>query len=93
MVQKDYLEECRLLFNEIGLYCDSDICRLIGYAEDDEDCYYLLMYPGGMLHYSSMVGPFESLKGTYKRYQQLEKLMTESWDCPPYINFVVKIEG
>jgi len=39
------------------------------------------------IHYSSMVGPFISLKGRYPRYKQLEHQMADLWDCPRQLKF------
>ena len=89
MYRKDYMEECRSVFNDIGLWADADICRLIGYAEDDDDCYYILLFPNRGTIWSSMVGPFVSLKGCYRRYEQLESQMTNLWDCPPEKEFII----
>jgi|WetSurMetagenome_2_1015567.scaffolds.fasta_scaffold831337_1 hypothetical protein len=61
-------KKCQKHFNEIGIYGGTDITRLIGYAEDAEDCYYILRYPSKMWkdRYSdvwcSMVGGWFSIK-------------------------------
>lgn len=75
-------------FNNIGLYCDTDVCRLIGFADSGIDYYYILAYPSLVgvnprVVYGSMVGSFVSLKGHYRRYKQLEELFTNIWSCPP----------
>jgi len=47
MYNKKFLKKCKDHFNEPVL-SDFGLCRLIGYAEDDEDCYYILKYPNGV---------------------------------------------
>jgi hypothetical protein len=77
------------MFNEIGLYADTRVCRLIGFADSEVDYYYILMFPALLeddpehIVYSSMVGPWVSLKGHYRRYKQLDNQMTNVWNCPP----------
>lgn len=80
------------MFNEIGLWADTEISRLIGYGEDEDDCYYILMFPKGPYNdpkivWCSMVGPWVSLKCCYRRYEQLESHMTFN-NCPPQENWI-----
>lgn len=68
-----YQKECRKHFNELGIFGGTDLTRLIGYGEDEDDCYYLLCYPpeeyGGVCKevYASMVGGWFSIKKMGKR--------------------------
>src|SRR5574337_434588 len=93
MSRNKFARECGKQFNHIGLLNDTDVVRLIGFADDGEDYYYKVMYPsltGGepKILYSSMVGPFASLKGHYRRYKQLERQFTDVWNAPPQKEFV-----
>ena len=91
-----YLEELRPFFNDIGLLYDTEVVRLIGYAQSPVDCYYITQkrhftgekYDG--ICYSSMVGSFVSLKGIYPRYEQLEHMFTNVWNCPPVSEAIIK---
>jgi hypothetical protein len=90
-----YMEECLSHFNEIGILNDSDIVRLVGYAEDEDDVYYVVAYPSFVcdspkIVYSSMVGSWETLKGIYSRYDRLERQFVY-WNCPPQENPVVEL--
>ena len=85
------------MFNDIGLYGDTRICRLIGFGDDGEDYYYILMEPGFLgddptIVWGSMVGPFVSLKHHCRRYKQLDNQMTNIWNCPPQKEWLVKKE-
>lgn len=86
-LRDDLLNKCKKHFNEIGLFGDTDICRLIGFGEDEEDFYYKVMRPIGEITYASAVGPWESLKGFYPRYVQLESQFSGVWDCPSQPEF------
>ena len=86
-IEKD-IKKLPKMFNDIGLYGDTDICRLIGFADSGEDYYYIIMKTGfkwetPKIIYASMVGAFVSLKRHYKRYKQLDNQMTSVWNCPP----------
>lgn len=92
---KREIRKLKRQFNHIGLYGDADMCRLIGFADSEEDYYYILIYPNcrgekAMIHYNSMVGPFVSLKYRYPRYKQLDNLMTNVWNCPPQKEFRIE---
>ena len=88
----DVLEECQKHFNEIGLFGDMDMCRLIGYAEDEYDCYYKTMHPSILgdepkIVYESAVGAWETMKGIYPRYEALEHQFSKVWNCPEQKEF------
>lgn len=94
-MNEKFMKECKKVFNHIGLLYDTDIVRLIGYAEDDDDCYYLVLQPDFLgkhkVVWASMVGAFESLKNChYPRYKQLENQMSGIWNCPPEKDFLIK---
>jgi len=84
-MKEEYLKTCRQHANEIGLLNDTDVVRLIGFADDGEDYYWIVAYPSHIcgkekIVYSSMVGPWVSLKGIYPRYDALEKQFIY-WNC------------
>lgn len=56
----NFEEMCRTHFNEpvlVGL----EVARLIGYAEDERDCYVVLQYPGGRTVWHTCVGGYHWL--------------------------------
>ncbi len=55
------------MFNHVGVYGGTNLCRLIGYAEDISDCYYIVKDENGKVCYESMVGGFFSIKKMGKR--------------------------
>lgn len=93
MEKEHYLNECKEHFNEIGLSQDTTVCRLIGFADDGEDYYWITAHPSHKCEapkiiYESMVGPWVSLKGIYPRYEQLESMFVW-WNCPPHDEFIL----
>lgn len=94
---------CAKHFNEpvlIGL----DVCRLIGYAEDDFDAYLICRRPGGKLLYMTCVGGYIFLnplknKGYTKSatgeewddFSRLDNLLTLN-DCPKEESFIIEFE-
>lgn len=87
---KKAVRETKRVFNNIGIYAFSEICRCVGFAEDDEDYYWILKY-GDKTHYASMVMGFKSLKPLYgkRQYKYLDNMMDEYWGAPrekEYIN-------
>jgi hypothetical protein len=70
-------EYCRKHFNEIGIYGGDSITRLIGYSEDESDCYYILRFLpvwnddfSGFTNktvHCSMVGGWYSIKSMGKK--------------------------
>lgn len=79
--RNECIEEVKRQFNHIGIWADTDIVRLIGFAEDEDDFYWHIMYIGGKEVYASMVGPFESLVGKSERYAQIENVFSLN-GCP-----------
>jgi hypothetical protein len=59
---------CKRHFNELGIYGGTEITRLIGYSEDADDCYYILLAPPEEYKgkckeiHASMVGGWYSIK-------------------------------
>lgn len=60
-MSKEIELECRDMFNQVVLTWDG-IARLIGYAENERDCYYILKFPGNVIQYHSAVGGVISLQ-------------------------------
>lgn len=86
------IEQAKKVFNHIGLVGDTEIARCIGFLDSGEDYYWVVQKPGGGIINSSMVGTFTSLKDcNYPRYDYLEKMMTEVWDCPKHPYFSIEI--
>jgi len=79
---------CRNMFNDIGiLWGDFRLYKLIGFADDGEDCYYHLIDQNGEEHFSSMVGGFQSLKNriSVRTYKLLSGMFKDNDD-----NFKIK---
>lgn len=98
--REEHIEQARKVFNHIGILYDTDIVRCVGFAEDDDDYYWVinghdkLVYGRGKLAYCSKVGAFISLKDlNYPRYDYLEKMMHEYWGAPRAEKFEVKWIG
>lgn len=58
-MQEKYLAEVESHFNElcVGMYC---VARVIGYREDDEDCYWILREGGSgkKVYHSMVISPY-----------------------------------
>ena len=64
-VRDEILEEITKHFNE-PILIGGDLVRLIGFAEDPDDYYYICQHFGGKLVYNSCVGgliPLDRLRG------------------------------
>jgi hypothetical protein len=88
--REEHINEARKIFNHICLLNDTEVVRCIGFAEDDEDYYWIVLSPKRGLIYSSKVGSCESLKDIdYSRYEYLEMEMNDYWNCPRADNFEI----
>jgi hypothetical protein len=91
MTREEHIEEARKVFNHIGILNDIEIVRCIGFAEDNEDYYWMVISPKEELFYSSKVGGFVSLKDlNYPRYEYLEMAMNDYWNCPRAEEFEIR---
>jgi hypothetical protein len=59
-MQEDLLQEARDHFNE-PILVGFDLCRCVGYAEDDEDCYLIVNVPRRGLVWHTFVGGYTYL--------------------------------
>ena len=92
MNRKQAIREAKRVFNHVGILCDSEICRCIGFEDSGEDFYWKIIAIGGEIRYSSMVGPFVSLKTSrYPRYKQMEEQMHELWNAPRAEKFIPEV--
>jgi hypothetical protein len=92
MDRNDHIEEVKNVFNHIGLLNDTEVVRCIGFAEDEEDYYWIVLSPSRGIIYSSKVGSFVSLKNlNYPRYDHLENAMHELWDVPRSEEFIMDV--
>lgn len=77
-------------FNQLVLI-GWEVCRLIGYAEDETDCYWIIRRSGGTIMWCTCVGGYiwlQSLKGQelmgdwddYKRLDSLLQLNGCDWE-------------
>lgn len=83
-----YMEECKSMFNKIGVFGGSYLARLIGYGEDDRDCYYICKDESGRTQYYTMVGNFEPMDITHMPYTYT------MWHnlCPEEKEFIIDLE-
>ncbi len=86
---QDYDKEmyaiCEKMFNDIGIWGSSDLCRLIGYAEDSDDCYYIVKRANGKIVLHTMIGGFYSIKSMADGYEYIENQFKRN--CPPEEEF------
>ena len=91
MTEEEAIEECRKVFNHVGIMYDTEIVRCIGFADDGDDYYYIGLDKRGDKQYYSMVGAFISLKDlNYRRYEIMDKLMHDLWGCPRADEFIIE---
>lgn len=97
LVRKDVIKDLKTKFNDIGIIGDCDLCRLIGFYEDEDDFYYHVIHMNGHNNrsdrndvYFSMVGSFETLKGVLNdaAYKRLENTLTLN-GAPPREEFII----
>lgn len=93
MLDRDkFIEELKAQFNDICIVHDTEICRLIGFYEDEFDYYYHVRLLHGKDLYSSAVGHLLSLKKLLpeKEYQRMDNVFALN-QCAPEAEF--KISG
>jgi len=95
ITREEHIEDCRQVFNHIGILSDTAIARCIGFAEDEEDYYWVVVYhrnsplPSGKIFHSK-VGDFVSLKELgYPRYEYLDEMMDKHWGAPKADKFEI----
>ena len=83
-----YEQECRDNFNCVGVFGGFYLLRVIGYREDDEDCYFIGKNSHDEIVFYSMVGGFDALDFNKASYTY------NIWDnhCPPEKEFRLEIE-
>jgi hypothetical protein len=57
ILNSDFLEEVKQHFNE-PILIGFDLCRCVGYGEDDTDCYLIVRHPNRGLFWHTMVGGY-----------------------------------
>jgi hypothetical protein len=90
MSKKSILEEARDLHNHICILFDHDLVRVIGYHEDEIDCYYKVCDANGKIWCATAVGYCVSLKDIYPRYDILDDSFNRN-HCPRTKVFEVTI--
>lgn len=87
--EQEFVVKARLLFNDLCIYGDSDIVRVIGVMIGEDDFYYLLRYIHGKeIAGSAVCGRPISLKNIYPRYEGMD-LMFENNQCPKELEFKI----
>lgn len=75
MTFEELIEECKPIHNHICIAYDSELVRLVGVGKDPYDYYYILSKMNSTeLCWYSAVGACVSLKGSYERYDQLDRI-------------------
>jgi len=72
----DFIEEWKPFHNDICIFYDLFLARLIGVRETGEDWYYIYKMLDGKVERGTAVGWCVSLKATYpiKRYEHMEHI-------------------
>lgn len=77
-MNQEFLDEIRGHFNEPVLM-GFDLARVIGYGEDDDDCYLIVQYPRRGISRSTMVGGYTFLD-RLKGQNYVRSTTGEDWD-------------
>ena len=104
MTKEEWIAEILPMFNDIGILHESELGRLVGFAEDDSDYYYVVRHmrnfrydfkdsEGFYTVHHSCVGAFVSLKNIYgDRYTHMDNVFTMN-GAPPADKFIIKDLG
>jgi hypothetical protein len=99
--REEWIAKAKSMFNDIGILHESEIGRLVGFAEDDSDYYYIVRHIQGNRYlfkdeegfytvHHSCVGEFVSLKNIYgERYTHMDNVFTMN-GAPPANTFIIK---
>lgn len=75
MINEELFNKAKEYFNEPVLVT-FEVGRLIGYAEDEDDCYNIIAFPHNKVIWSSCVGGFVSLRNIdEKSFKYLDTLL------------------
>lgn len=104
MDRDEIIAELKSMHNHIGVFNDTELGRLVGFAEDEMDYYYIVRHlrqnvnarkdsEGYYTIYHSFVGPFVSLKDIYgERYEYMDNCFTMN-GAPPSDDFIIKVDN
>jgi hypothetical protein len=90
-MQKHLFQEAKQHFNE-PILIGFDLCRCVGYAEDDDDCYLIIRDPREGLVWHTFVGGYvylDSLKGK----DPAESPTGEKWDDFTRLDSLLALNG
>lgn len=90
-MQEELLEEARKHFNE-PILIGFDLCRCIGYAEDDEDCYLIVNVPRRGLVWHTFVGGYTYLS-ILKGQEQVTSKTGEEWNDFTRLDSLLELNG
>lgn len=85
-------EEALAHFNEPILVM-FDLCRCVGYAEDDKDCYLVVRHPREGLIWHTFVGGYTYLDCLKGRNHQKSRLTSEEWDDFTQLDSLLALNG
>ena len=104
MTKEEMIAEMIPMFNDIGILHETELGRLVGFAEDDDDYYYIVRHlknfrydfkdeDGFYTVHHSCVGAFVSLKPIYgERYEHMDDVFTTN-GAPHADTFIIKNLG
>lgn len=90
-MNQDFLEEIKRHFNEPVLM-SFDLARVIGYGEDDEDCYIIVLYPRRGIGRCTMVGGYTFLD-RLKGQNHVRSTSGEDWDDFTRLDTLLQLNG
>ena len=87
-----FLDEAESRFNEIALNADQ-VCRIIGYMEDENDYYLIVRYMRGRIGYVSFCSSPISLYPLIGKNERKSFISQEVWDDYYRVSSILKLNG
>jgi hypothetical protein len=91
VMNMDVEAEFKAHFNEPVLIMDR-LGRVIGYGEDEQDCYMIVMYMGGKIVWNTAVGGYVFLD-RLKGQEYVKATNGEEWDDFVRLNNILELNG
>lgn len=88
----NYIQEVKDQFNDIIIDPSLKVARIIGYGEDDYDCYVIIRYENGEVSWLSMCVKFFILKDKIDDYDLLDNAL-HSNKCQREDDFIFSDES
>jgi hypothetical protein len=84
---------CRKHFNEPVVAARNSLGRIIGYAENDIDCYLIIKLDSGNIYWHSAVGGYVTLEGLKNQNIIKSNYTDEIWDDYYRIDYSLELNG